>query len=106
MISNIILIVQEIDFEALCLWGGSECSFSDMVKFVSDRVLDPTTNMYWFGAQGLVAKLPNRLTLAVRTSVTILRLDFIVLKSIKRGGSSTSNAASLVFRAFKANTWY
>lgn len=86
------------------MFGGSECSFNEMTKFASDRAKDPTTNKYIFGAQGMVAQLPKRITSTLETSVTISRDPFILIKSIH--GDVTGEATfNLVFRAFERATW-
>lgn len=76
-----------------------------MVKFVADRAKDPTTNQYQFGAQGMVAQLPHRLTSGVRTTTTLVEDPNLILRGVARGLQNGDTSLGAIFRGFELGTW-
>lgn len=72
-----------------------------MTNFVRDRALDPTTKAYQFGAQGMIAHVPELLSSTTRISSTIRKDPIIILKSNQDNQSTIAASFYQVFRGFE-----
>lgn len=95
----------EINFDALCIWGGPKCTFDENFKFIDDRASHPDTKSYQFGVTGPSAQLPSRMTNYTKSTVTILEIPVILIKSIAGEKSSLMSSFHKIGRAFEPATW-
>lgn len=95
----------EMNFDALCVWGGPQCTYNGMVKFVNDRSADPQTKNYQFGITGLSAQLSSRMTNYTKPTITIFELPVILIKSTAREQSTTIDAFYTIAQAFEPISW-
>lgn len=94
-----------INYKALCVWAGPKCTFDDLNEFVSDMAANTKTSSYMFGAQGLVAQLPNRVNNFTRTTVTVVEGEMVIVKSVVGIAHPVTAAFNQVFRGFDGATW-
>lgn len=95
-----------LKFEALCVWAGDDCTFREMIEFVSNTFNNSETSHYLFGAQGMLPHLPDLLSPKIRATVTISQDPLIVVKSNQGQASVVGKMFHQVFRPFDPETWY
>lgn len=78
------LIAQAMVMDTLCVWAGP-CTEDELIQFIIDRFADPSTKKYRFGAQGMIAQLPERMSSKIQATVTILDAPIILVKSLSKG---------------------
>ena len=93
-------IHSEIDFDALCVWGGPLCTFDAMTKFVQNRAMDPATKIYQFGITEMVSQIPSRITAHTLPTITIS-----VKSNTGIGPAPLAESFQKVTRGFEPGTW-
>lgn len=94
----------EMDFDALCVWGGPKCTYNTMVRFLNEKSANPATRSYQFGITGLAAQLPSRMTNETRVTVTIFELPVLLFKSTAQD-RGYKGALETITRGFEPATW-
>lgn len=70
------IIKQTSAFDALCVWGGPQCSFNEMVRFIDAAATEAPG--YAFGAMGVLFEEPQRLSENLAQSVSLLQEELSI----------------------------
>ncbi len=84
--------------EALCVFGGPDCSFEEMMQFVAAQ------KHHQFVVGGLMFVLPHRLTENTRPASSLIE-DQVVIIGRRDSRSPIVQAYSTILRPFKFETW-
>ncbi len=90
--------------DAQCVWGGTDCSFDDMIEFVNRTSVDGRPK-HKFIAGGLLFSLEYRLSSRTIPSVPLLEDRLIIIGPRNDDRVSWANAWEALWRPFTTKAW-
>lgn len=87
--------------DALCVWGGPDCQFNEMVEFIDEQARESPS--YKFGATGLLKENKRRLTENVIQSTSLMREELAIFG--KHQKNRKPFPVTVLVRPFRRTTW-